>query len=78
MLRVTDCVGDSVRLAISEPTEWKHIGNQIDAAPIFAQADFVNVGRLNDCGRVRFDMASKAERTDERPGPVNVGTASFH
>jgi hypothetical protein len=29
-----------VRPAISEPTEWKRIGNQIDAAMIFARADF--------------------------------------
>ena len=26
-----------------EPTEWQRIGNQIDAAMIFARADFVNV-----------------------------------
>jgi hypothetical protein len=25
-----------------QPTEWQHIGNQIDAAMIFARADFVN------------------------------------
>jgi hypothetical protein len=26
-----------------EPTEWQHIRNQIDAAFVFARADFVNV-----------------------------------
>ena len=43
MLRVSDCVADCVRLAIPQPTEWQRIGNQIDAAMIFARADFVNV-----------------------------------
>jgi hypothetical protein len=28
---------------IPQPTEWERIGNQIDAAMIFAQADLVNV-----------------------------------
>ena len=28
--------------AILQPTEWQHIGNQIDGAFIFARADFVN------------------------------------
>jgi hypothetical protein len=32
-----------VWLAISKATEWQRIGNQIDAAFIFARADFVNV-----------------------------------
>ena len=28
-----------------EPTEWQHIGNQIDAAFVFAGSDFVDVHR---------------------------------
>jgi hypothetical protein len=28
-----------------QPTEWQRIGNQIDAAFIFARTDFVNVHR---------------------------------
>jgi hypothetical protein len=40
MLRVSDCVRDRIRLAIPQPTEWQRIGNQIDAAFIFARADF--------------------------------------
>jgi hypothetical protein len=36
-------VADCIRLAVPEPTEWQHSGNQIDAAMIFAGADFVNV-----------------------------------
>jgi hypothetical protein len=31
---------------ILEPTEWQRIGNQIDAATIFAPADFVSVHPL--------------------------------
>jgi hypothetical protein len=40
MLRVPDCV---IRLGVPEPTEWQRIGNQIDAAMIFARAHIVNV-----------------------------------
>jgi len=47
MLRVSDCVRDSIRLAIPQPTEWQRIGNQIDAAFILARADFVNVVRFH-------------------------------
>ena len=36
MLCVSDCVGDSVSIAIPQPTEWQRIGNQIEAAFIFA------------------------------------------
>ena len=43
MLCVSDCVADRVRLAIPQPTERQHIGNQVDAALIFAWADFVSV-----------------------------------
>ena len=35
--RVADCV---IRRAVPQPTEWQRIGNQIDAAMIFAGADF--------------------------------------
>jgi hypothetical protein len=30
---------------VPQATEWQHIGNQIEAAIIFARADFVNVPR---------------------------------
>jgi hypothetical protein len=43
MLRVADCVAERVRLAIPQPTEWQRVGNEIDAAMIFARADLVNV-----------------------------------
>jgi len=29
--------------AVPQPTEWEHIGNQIDAAMILALADFVSL-----------------------------------
>ena len=28
---------------VPQPTEWQHIGDEIDAAMIFAGADFVNL-----------------------------------
>jgi hypothetical protein len=34
------------RLAVPQPTEWQGIGDQIDAAFVFAWADFVNVHRV--------------------------------
>ena len=35
-----DCI---IRRVVPEPTEWKNIGNEINAPFIFARADFVNV-----------------------------------
>jgi hypothetical protein len=40
VLRVIDC---RARVLIPQPSERKRIGNQINAAMIFARADFVNV-----------------------------------
>ena len=37
MLRVSDSVRDCIRFAVPQPTEWQHVGNQIDAAMIFAE-----------------------------------------
>jgi hypothetical protein len=42
-LCVLDCIADCVWLAVPQPPKWQHVGNQIDAAFIFARADFVNV-----------------------------------
>jgi hypothetical protein len=39
-----------IRRVISQPTERQHIGNQIDAAMILAQTDFVNM-RAKPCAR---------------------------
>ena len=47
MLRVSDCITDSVWSAIQEATEWQRIANQIDAAMIFAKTHFVNVRWLH-------------------------------
>jgi hypothetical protein len=40
--RVADCI---IRRAVPQPTEWQHIGNQINAAMIFALSDFIDVRR---------------------------------
>jgi hypothetical protein len=42
-LRIADCVAGCVWFAVPQSTEWQRIGNQINAAMIFAWADFVNV-----------------------------------
>jgi len=39
-LRVSACI---IRLIVPQATKRQHIGNQIDAAFIFAWADFVNM-----------------------------------
>ena len=43
LTQVIPFVADRVRLAVTQPTKWQRIGNQIDAAMIFARADFVKV-----------------------------------
>jgi hypothetical protein len=43
MCRVSNCIRDSIRIARAQPTEWQHIGNQINDAMVFAWADFVSV-----------------------------------
>jgi hypothetical protein len=41
--RVADCM---IRRVISQPTERQHVADQIDAAMIFARADFIFVHAL--------------------------------
>lgn len=43
MLRVPDCIRDGIRFAVPERTEWQRIGDQIDAAFVFAWPHFVKV-----------------------------------
>jgi hypothetical protein len=40
---LTDLQRKNKYVADSEPTEWQRIGDEIDAAFIFARADFVSV-----------------------------------
>ena len=42
-LCVVDCIADRVWLAIPQATVWQHIGDQIDAAFVFAWSNFVSV-----------------------------------
>ena len=52
---VADRIAGGVQSVIPEPTEWQRIGNQIDAAMIFARADFVKVRRtLRVAGACEF------------------------
>jgi hypothetical protein len=37
---VADCIANCVRFAVPKITEEQHIGNEIDAAFIFARADW--------------------------------------
>src|SRR5215475_1827910 len=40
---VSDRIRGCVRAAVPQPTEWQRIGNQIDAAMIFARMDLIGV-----------------------------------
>jgi hypothetical protein len=51
-LRVVNCVADCVWISVTQPTEWQRIGNQIDAAMIFAGAHFVSVYSLRSLDEV--------------------------
>jgi hypothetical protein len=46
MFCLVDCVADRVWLTVPQRTEWQRIGDQINAASIFARANFVNVLRV--------------------------------
>jgi hypothetical protein len=37
--RIADCILDCIRLGIPQATEWQRIGNQINAAFIFARTN---------------------------------------
>src|SRR5262249_47893713 len=43
MHRVADCIADRVRFPIPQATERESVTDEINAAMIFARADFVNV-----------------------------------
>jgi hypothetical protein len=53
-----DCIANRIRLTVPQPPEWQPIGNQIDAAFIFAWANFVNVFNLAqlDAGAERHNV----------------------
>ncbi len=42
MLRIVGCVADCC-FGVPQATEWQRVGNQIEAALIFARADFVGI-----------------------------------
>ena len=62
MFSVTDCIADSFRPAVQKPTEWQHIGNEIDAAFVFAGTDFVNVHHSS----IRRDLRAVSSKIDVR------------
>ena len=41
MTRIADRIRDGVRFAIPQPTEWQHIGDEIETPFIFARANCV-------------------------------------
>ena len=55
MLRLSDCARDGIRTVIPQTTEWQRIGNEIDAAMIFARTYFVSVDAHKS-----FDIPLKA------------------
>jgi hypothetical protein len=60
-LGVPDCVRHGVWVTVPQATKWQRIGNQMDAAFIFARADFVTV--LVSHGRRCVSRGSEAIQT---------------
>jgi len=56
-------------LLLPEPTEWQRIGNQIDAAMVFAGADFVNVHHFGLRGN-RFTITAAATAVNTTTPPT--------
>jgi hypothetical protein len=80
MLGVSDCVADCVWFVVPQPTERQRIGNQINAAMIFAWADFVSVlflchieigarfGTLHFLGCEAFSLTSQKDVNGHQKG----------
>src|SRR5436309_2099136 len=82
MRGVPDCVADRVWFAVPQPTEWQRIGNQIDAAMIFAGAHFVNVhpsSTVRFClpPNLRLRLSSGVSRESHRLARVLVLACSL-
>jgi hypothetical protein len=64
-------------LTIPQPTEWQHIGNQIDAAIIFVRAqtwcsDFVEASILNLEGTGKIPIGEIVKKVSKPSGEFNV------
>ena len=65
MLGIPDCIANCTRSVIPQPTEWQHVGHQINAGLIFAGANFVNIEARKP---IKFDDAMrKAMRVPPPP-----------
>ena len=53
-LRIVNCVADCVWLAVTQPTEWERIGDEIDAALVAARGAFGKSARI----RLRCETTS--------------------
>jgi hypothetical protein len=71
-LCVVNCIADRVWLAVPQASEWQHIGNQIDAASVFAWSDFVKVhflvATVTDIPLQCFDALTRDDRNHEDRG----------
>jgi hypothetical protein len=56
---VADCIGDCVWLAVPQATESQHIGNQIEAAMIFAGANRPRLCKHMPLSNVGFSHAAR-------------------
>jgi hypothetical protein len=74
MLCVSDCITDRVQLAIPEPTKRQHIGSEINAAMIFARADFVKVLNRFHCEdhQQHVPLFSKDRQETSVPSSIRV------
>jgi hypothetical protein len=67
MLWVSDCIADCIWLTIPQPTEWQHVGKQVEAAMIFMReltksakpvGAWAAVSTLDSSGRTTFVAAA--------------------
>ena len=63
MLCVAENVADRVWVAVPQPTEWQRIGNQINAAMIFARTDLINVHIHFLCNAAASFLATRRNTT---------------
>jgi hypothetical protein len=61
---VDDCVAHRVGLAVTQPTEWQHIGNEINAAFIFARANVVSVDRFWNLSESQVSRQARKDRDE--------------
>jgi len=70
--RVAGCIPECIRPIVPQPAEWQCIGNQIDAAMIFARVNFVSVLRAIHRDRLYHFAVAVWRAKEAESGPREV------